>query len=80
MGNETYAFEVYRLLDRIDRGVVTGDARERLLASVGEEYVMPFGKHRGKALADVPASYLEWLVDGERLPRDLHKEAERLIG
>src|SRR5262245_55092932 len=24
---------------------------------------MPFGKHRGKRLADVPLSYLAWLLD-----------------
>jgi uncharacterized protein (DUF3820 family) len=24
---------------------------------------MPFGKHRGEALCDVPEEYLAWLVD-----------------
>ncbi len=25
--------------------------------------IIPFGKHKGKALANVPASYLIWLLD-----------------
>ncbi len=27
---------------------------------------MPFGKHKGEALEDVPASYLIWLYDNEK--------------
>ena len=26
-----------------------------------DEDIMPFGKHKGKRMADVPASYLVWL-------------------
>lgn len=26
---------------------------------------MPFGQHRGRAMADVPSAYLEWLSDQE---------------
>lgn len=32
-------------------------------ASSSDGYVFKFGKHKGKALADVPADYLEWLLD-----------------
>lgn len=28
---------------------------------------MPFGKHKGQAMQDVPASYLDWLRDQEWL-------------
>lgn len=28
-----------------------------------EEDIMPFGKHGGKRMADVPASYLVWLKE-----------------
>lgn len=28
-----------------------------------DETLMPFGKHQGKKLANVPASYLLWLED-----------------
>ena len=80
MAHETYAFEIYSLLAKIDRGEITGRERERILQNIGEDYVMTFGKHRGKRLADVPTSYLQWLVEGERLPRDMHEEADRLLG
>ena len=29
---------------------------------VGEDFIMPFGKHKGKRLVDMPKSYLGWLV------------------
>lgn len=28
-----------------------------------EEYVMPFGKHKGKRLCDIPMDYIKWLVE-----------------
>lgn len=30
-----------------------------------DEYVMPFGKHKGAFLKDVPADYLCWFADQE---------------
>lgn len=27
------------------------------------DYIIPFGKHKGKVLDDVPGSYLLWLYD-----------------
>lgn len=31
------------------------------IAALTDEDIMPFGKHKGKRMADVPASYLAWL-------------------
>lgn len=33
-----------------------------------EDWIMPFGKHKGLSLEDVPASYLLWLADQESPP------------
>lgn len=30
---------------------------------VNDDYIFPFGKHKGKKIANVPASYLLWLFD-----------------
>lgn len=38
-----------------------------------DESLMPFGKHAGTKLADVPAKYLLWLWDN-----GLHRETSRL--
>lgn len=37
-------------------------------ASLGD-YQMPFGKHKGERLDDVPANYLEWLADQDWLSK-----------
>jgi uncharacterized protein (DUF3820 family) len=34
---------------------------------------MPFGIHKGKQLADVPASYLIWLFDNGKCGNELRK-------
>ncbi|WP_071146711.1 putative quorum-sensing-regulated virulence factor [Bacteroides ihuae] len=33
-----------------------------------DESLMPFGKYKGKKMANVPASYLMWLYDEWTLP------------
>jgi hypothetical protein len=38
---------------------------------------MPFGAHRGKLLADVPARYLAWLYTQKRLERTPFTDALR---
>lgn len=30
---------------------------------VGPEMVLPFGKHKGKSIEDLPTSYLTWLAE-----------------
>jgi DNA polymerase III epsilon subunit-like protein len=40
---------------------------------------MPFGKHKGKAMVDVPVGYRRWLLEeGDDLHRDLRYTLERL--
>lgn len=41
-----------------------------------DETLMPFGKHRGTPLKDVPASYLLWINDNFK---DLHEEFKKYI-
>ena len=38
------------------------------MKTLKEEDLMPFGKHRGTAMIDVPASYLFWLWTNEKDP------------
>lgn len=43
---------------------------------------MPFGKHRGEALADIPSDYLRWVVRkantaDRTLKRRIHEELDR---
>lgn len=33
-----------------------------------DESLMPFGKHKGEKMANVPASYLLWLYDEYTMP------------
>jgi Arc/MetJ family transcription regulator len=37
---------------------------------------MPFGKHRGEYLCDIPTSYLRWLVKLENLDDDLRADVQ----
>jgi uncharacterized protein (DUF3820 family) len=41
--------------------------------------IMPFGKHKGKPLENVPSGYLLWLYDRNKLPPWLRKYAEETI-
>ena len=36
-----------------------------------DESKMPYGEHKGKEMADVPASYLIWLYDNNRCSGDI---------
>ncbi len=41
---------------------------------------MPFGKHKGKALADIPVDYIEWfLTNIDNLREDLAEEMKNQI-
>lgn len=48
-----------------------------------DESIMPFGKHKGKEMANVPASYLLWIYDEWTLPNPrfgfVHKEVKAYI-
>lgn len=39
------------------------------------DWEMPFGKHRGKRLAEVPTSYLSWMLDNVDFHNDDFREA-----
>lgn len=47
-----------------------------------DKSIMPFGKHKGKHLDQVPAAYLLWLFDnnkcGKRLRAYIHKNMNLL--
>ena len=38
-----------------------------------DESIMPFGKHKGEKMANVPASYLLWIYDNMNLFDDLRE-------
>lgn len=48
-----------------------------------DESLMPFGKHKGEKMANVPASYLLWIYDEWTLPNPrfgfVHKEVKAYI-
>ena len=39
---------------------------------------MPFGKHRGRKVVDLPTDYLTWLAKNCQLPGDIKHEVERI--
>lgn len=43
--------------------------------SAGPTYLMPFGKHKGKAFIDIPGSYLKWVLS----LKDLYPNTRRAI-
>ena len=41
---------------------------------------MPFGKHKGRALSDIPTDYLIWLLDNATaLSRQLRRAIETVV-
>ena len=43
-----------------------------------EDFVMPFGKHKGRRLADCPADYVAWLAENSRSASIRRRAAEAL--
>ena len=41
-----------------------------------DKSLMPYGKHQGEKLANIPASYLIWMYDNERLTGSLERYVE----
>ncbi len=42
-------------------------------------FTIPFGKHEGKKLKDVPRSYLEWLVNESSVDSKLKKKVQSFL-
>lgn len=40
---------------------------------------MPYGKHKGERMADVPAAYLLWLYDNDKCTTDVAEYIENNI-
>lgn len=43
-----------------------------------EDIPLPFGKHKGKLICDIPSLYLQWLLDQDWFVRD-HPKMEEMI-
>jgi uncharacterized protein (DUF3820 family) len=41
-----------------------------------DEPVMPFGKYKGEPLADIPVSYLDWIIGQDWIKPDLKEQIE----
>ena len=42
--------------------------------------VMPFGKHRGKQISELPVDYVSWLItSGVKMSKDLMSELYKLV-
>lgn len=44
-----------------------------------KEFIMPFGKHRGKALGDIDEDYLVWMLDNMKLRENMKKHVENVL-
>lgn len=47
--------------------------------SSDEDFKMPFGKHKGKRLVEVPKEYLVWWLCTEPKDGNLKKRVERIL-
>ena len=41
---------------------------------------MPFGRHKGKELSEIPPDYLEWISENLTITGDLADEIYRVLG
>lgn len=41
-----------------------------------DDFVMPFGKHKGKNIKDVPSDYLQWIYEKSDLSENIKKRAK----
>jgi hypothetical protein len=41
---------------------------------------MPFGRHKGKEISEIPPDYLEWVSDNLTISGDLADEIYRVLG
>ena len=57
------------------------DSIKNIMKAGSSGFVMPFGKHKGKDLSDIPLFYVRWLIlnvfDDDVLVEECEKEIER---
>ena len=58
---DKYTWKVYGSGNRLLTGVPIHEIRP-LIETEDEEYVMPFGKHKGIPISEVPFTYLQWVL------------------
>jgi uncharacterized protein (DUF3820 family) len=46
------------------------------MATLTDNSPMPFGKHKGEKMANVPAAYLMWLYDENKCNREVREYIE----
>lgn len=52
-------------------------SKEEKPIKINRKYKIPFGKHKGLAIAEVPASYLKWAMENiPKLPRQFREYCE----
>ena len=64
--------------DREEKG--TAPATKRTPAQISNMSTLHFGKHRGKPLADIPISYLRWVIENcDGITPSLRREIESIL-
>lgn len=70
----------FKLFATVDRATSNGNGHAPA-ARPSSGYAMPWGKHKGKPIDEVPADYLEWaLKNASNLNDQLRAEIEKQLG
>jgi len=47
------------------------------MKTLEDDNIMPFGKHRGKKLGDIPDSYIRWLWEDGNIQENINEDTEK---